>query len=78
MAINQSSLVFDGRLVIDEHGRTNDPLIYGAGPLTKFQRGYHHDDLTHASFNSKEVGKQVCPYLADLICERRLFIRLDR
>ncbi len=58
-AINQSSLVFDGRLVIDEHNRTNDLLIYAGGPLTKFKRGYYRDDWTHACFNSKEVGNMV-------------------
>ena len=58
-AINQSSLVFDGRLVIDERNRTNDPTIYAGGPLTKFKRGYHRDDWTHASFNSKEAGNMV-------------------
>jgi len=59
MAINQSSLVFDGRLVIDEHNHTNDSLIYAGGPLTKFKRGYYRDDWTHACFNSKEVGNMV-------------------
>ncbi len=58
-AINQSSLVFDGRLVIDEHNRTNDSIIYAGGPLTKFKRGYYRDDWTHACFNSKEVGHMV-------------------
>lgn len=59
MAINQSSLVFDGRLVIDEHNRTNDTSIYAAGPLTKFKRGYYREDTTHSNFDSKEVGKMV-------------------
>ncbi|CAF0869342.1 unnamed protein product [Adineta steineri] len=56
VAINQSSLVFDGRLVVDEHNRTNDPLIYAGGSLTKFKRGYHRDDWSHTCFNSKQVG----------------------
>lgn len=58
-SINQSSLVFDGRLVIDEHNRTNDSIIYAGGPLTKFKRGYYQDESTHACFNSKEVGSRV-------------------
>lgn len=58
-SINQSSLVFDGRLVIDEHNRTNDSIIYAGGPLTKFKRGYHRDESTHACFSSKEVGNRV-------------------
>ena len=40
-AINDSCLVFDGRLVIDADFHTNDPCIRAAGPLTKFQRRYH-------------------------------------
>jgi hypothetical protein len=27
-AINECSLVFDGRLVVDNHFATNDPLMY--------------------------------------------------
>lgn len=41
LAINESCLVFDGRLVIDADFHTNDPCIRAAGPLTKFQRRYH-------------------------------------
>ena len=41
LAINDSCLVFDGRLVIDADFHTNDPCIRAAGPLTKFQRRYH-------------------------------------
>ncbi|CAF4234101.1 unnamed protein product, partial [Rotaria magnacalcarata] len=63
IAINQSSLVFDGRLVIDENNHTNDPLIYAGGSLTKFKRGYHRDDWTHACFNSKEVGTMLANQL---------------
>lgn len=59
MAINQSSLVFDGRLVIDENDRTNDPSIFAAGPLTKFKRIYHRENWTHVCSNSREVGKMV-------------------
>ncbi|CAF3435054.1 unnamed protein product [Rotaria socialis] len=63
IAINQSSLVFDGRLVIDENNHTNDPLIHAGGSLTKFKRGYHRDDWTHACFNSKEVGTMLANQL---------------
>ena len=45
--------------MIDENNRTNDPLIYAGGPLTKFKRGYYRDDWTHACFNSKEAGIMV-------------------
>ncbi|XP_070577295.1 cilia- and flagella-associated protein 61-like isoform X2 [Ptychodera flava] len=55
-AINDSCLVYDGKLVIDGNFHTNDLAIRAAGPLTKFQRKYHADQWTHANFNSKEVG----------------------
>ncbi|KAK7103337.1 cilia- and flagella-associated protein 61-like [Littorina saxatilis] len=55
-AINDSYLVYDGKLVIDASFHTNDVTIRGAGPLTKFKRRYHADQWTHACFNSKEVG----------------------
>ncbi|CAF0926188.1 unnamed protein product [Rotaria sp. Silwood1] len=63
IAINQSSLVFDGRLVIDENNHTNDSLIYAGGSLTKFKRGYYSDDRTQASFNSKEAGHMLANQL---------------
>ncbi|CAF1621244.1 unnamed protein product, partial [Adineta ricciae] len=59
VAINHSSLVFDGRLVIDEHDRTNDKRIYAGGSLTKFKRGYYRDEWSHTCFNSKEVGNML-------------------
>ncbi|XP_077999640.1 cilia- and flagella-associated protein 61-like [Glandiceps talaboti] len=55
-AINDSCLVYDGKLVIDANFHTNDLSIRAAGPLTKFQRKYHADQWTHSNFNSKEVG----------------------
>ncbi|XP_072167121.1 cilia- and flagella-associated protein 61-like [Diadema setosum] len=58
-AINDSCLVYDGRLVIDSMFHTNDLSIRAAGPVTKFQRKYHADQWTHSNFNSKEVGRSV-------------------
>lgn len=55
-AINDSYLVYDGKLVIDASFHTNDVTIRAAGPLTKFKRHYHADQWTHANFNSKEIG----------------------
>lgn len=42
-AMNDACLVFDKRLVITHDHATNDPLIYAAGPLTKFSRRYRAD-----------------------------------
>ncbi|XP_033104010.1 cilia- and flagella-associated protein 61-like [Anneissia japonica] len=58
-AINDSCLVFDGRLVIDANFHTNDLSIRAAGPVTKFQRKYHADQWTHSNFNSREVGQML-------------------
>lgn len=65
-AINDSCLVFDGRLVIDRTFCTNDPSIYAAGPLTKYSRRYHADQWTGGSYNSKEVGYSLASVLLPL------------
>lgn len=65
-AINDSCLVFDGRLVIDADFHTNDQCIRAAGPLTKFQRRYHAESWTHGNFNSKEVGEELAQSLLTL------------
>jgi len=57
-AINRACLVYDGRLVIDASFHTNDVSVRAAGPLTKYQRRYY-TELTHADFNSKEIGTEV-------------------
>ncbi|XP_024146468.1 cilia- and flagella-associated protein 61 isoform X2 [Oryzias melastigma] len=65
-SIQKSFLVLDDRLVIRTTFLTNDPAIYGAGPLTKFSRWYRSDEWSHANFNSKEVGQE----LADALLSR--------
>ena len=37
-ALNDASLVFDGRLVVDHHFGTNDPEIRAVGTMTKYSR----------------------------------------
>jgi len=61
VAINRACLVYDGRLVIDSSFHTNDASVRAAGPLTKYQRKYY-SELTHADFNSKEIGMEVLLY----------------
>ena len=45
-AINESGLVFDGGLVVDQSFRTVDPVIYGVSNYTRFSRK-HKDALQH-------------------------------
>lgn len=62
-SINNSFLVFDSRLVVDASFCTNDPAIFGAGPLTKFSCGYHADRWSHAYFDSRQVGQELAATL---------------
>lgn len=58
-AINRAGLVYDSRLVIDPLYRTNDPLIFSAGSMTKYSRRYYADHLEQKYFNRVEVGARV-------------------
>ncbi|EFA04891.2 Uncharacterized protein C20orf26-like Protein [Tribolium castaneum] len=55
-AIARSGLVFNGRLVIDKDYQTNDPSIYGAGPLTMYSKKYYAEHLSHKYYNPREIG----------------------
>ena len=54
-AINDTGLVYDGGVVVDEKFRTVDPLIYAVGPMTKYSRR-HKDQIQHRRCNSRELG----------------------
>lgn len=58
-ALNDSCLVYDGRLVIDANFHTNDIAIRAAGSLTKFSNRYYSNEWTHSNFSSKEIGFQL-------------------
>lgn len=55
-AIARSGLVFNGRLVIDKNYQTNDPFIFGAGPLTMYSKKYYAEHLMHKYYNPREIG----------------------
>ena len=55
-ALNDASVVYDGRLVVDHEFRTNDADIYSAGTLAKFSRRNAHAALPMENYNSHEVG----------------------
>ncbi|XP_051831814.1 cilia- and flagella-associated protein 61 [Antechinus flavipes] len=65
-ALNDSCLVYDGRLVIDTTFHTNDITIRAAGPLTKFSNRYYANEWTHSSFSSKEIGFQLAATMLNL------------
>ena len=66
-ACNRSSLVYDGRLVIDNTFHTNDSCIRSGGTLTKFKRSYYVDEWNHSCFNSKEVGQDMANKLLNIL-----------
>ncbi|CAH2014115.1 unnamed protein product [Acanthoscelides obtectus] len=65
--INQAGLVYDGRLVIDNKCRTNDPKIYGAGTLTKYSRKYYAMSMSHKYFNRVEIGAKLGEQIKNVI-----------
>jgi hypothetical protein len=54
-AINDSGLIFDGGIVVDENFCTIDPCIYALGVFTRFSRIYK-DAIPHSNLNSREVA----------------------
>lgn len=65
-AINDSCLIFDGKLVIDSKFHSNDSDIHAAGPLTKYALRYYTDQWSHANYNSKEIGTKLAESLLEL------------
>lgn len=61
-AINSSSLVYDGRLVVDHNFCTNDPAVYAAGVITKFARRYRCK-LAMDLCSGREVGTKLAQAL---------------
>lgn len=59
IVLNDAGLLFDGRLVIDENCRTNDPYIYAAGPMTKYKRILYADKFRHEHYDSMEIGQRL-------------------
>ena len=57
-ALNQSSLVFDGKLVIESNFITSDKYIMAAGCITKYASRYKTKWMQEY-YNSREVGFEV-------------------
>ncbi|RVE46983.1 hypothetical protein evm_008367, partial [Chilo suppressalis] len=58
-AINRSSLVYDGGILIDHEFRTKDPRIYAAGTATRYHRRYYADTFRQKYFNAEEIGEKL-------------------
>lgn len=56
LALNEQSLVFDGKLVVDASFTTNDPHILAGGDMVKFARRIQ-DDRRLENFNLREMGQ---------------------
>lgn len=54
-AINNTGLVYDGRLVVDSFFRTTDKNIFAAGTIAKWSRRYRHGGRMEL-YNSLEAG----------------------
>jgi adenylate kinase len=64
-SVNDSGLVYDGRLVVTTGFKTVDENIYAGGTLTKFSRA-HRKALKHELYSSKETGV----YLAECVLSK--------
>lgn len=57
-ALNKRSIVFDGRVIVENTYRTTDRDIYAAGPVAMFSRRFG-PSLDFDTFNPIEVGRDV-------------------
>lgn len=54
-AVNNSGLVYDGRLVVNAAFRTSDPVVLAGGTLTKYSRVHGPNAPRHEKYNAREV-----------------------
>ncbi|KAE9098018.1 hypothetical protein PF010_g15732 [Phytophthora fragariae] len=65
-AVNESGLVYDGRLVVDGHMRTTDAHVLGAGSLCRFSRRFIAAKV-HENYSSREGGELLARSLLQLL-----------
>jgi NADH dehydrogenase FAD-containing subunit len=58
-ALNKRSIVFDGRVIIEQNYRTTDPNIYAAGPIAMFSRRFGRSN-DFERYSALEVGRKLC------------------
>lgn len=67
--MNDSSIVYDGRLVVDGNFRTTDEFIFGGGTLAKFSRKF--GEVLLEKYNSVEAGSLLADNITDWCRERQ-------
>lgn len=65
-AINESGLVYDGRLVVNGHMRTTDAHVFAAGSLCRFSRRFIHAKLQE-HYSAKECGELLATSLLRIL-----------
>jgi len=58
-ALNKRSIVFDGRVIVENNYRTTDKQIYAAGPIAMFSRRFGPYE-PFETYSSMEVGRHLC------------------
>ncbi|KAF0692912.1 Aste57867_16060 [Aphanomyces stellatus] len=65
-AINESGLVYDGRLVVNARFQTSDPCIYAGGSLCRFSRRFP-TALYQQHYSALECGEHLAASVLDVI-----------
>jgi hypothetical protein len=68
MAANDSGLVYDGGMVVDDSFRTVDPSIYAVSDYTRFSTVFPGSSIPHARYSPRELGL----FVAMKVFERHL------
>lgn len=61
-ALNKRSIVFDGRVIIENNYRTTDPNIFAAGPVAMFSRRFGPSEDFDV-YSARNVGRHVAETL---------------
>ena len=64
-SLNDSGIVYDGRIVVNGAFRTSDANIYAAGTAAKLSRRYGHR-VSFESYNSRECGVKLAESVSAL------------
>ncbi|XP_015177205.1 PREDICTED: cilia- and flagella-associated protein 61-like [Polistes dominula] len=67
LAICRAGLVFDGRLVINQQFRTNDPFVFAAGTITKYSRKFQAELFEHKYYNCVEIGERLGKVIRNVV-----------